>query len=177
MNFLLLPLSYFLSGFLMKFSDDEFDENKNVKMAIVLSVVCGIFAAIASIISGDTTCIYVGVLIGTLLSLKIDGLHHIVTLLIFFILLAVFGFPSFNPFLLVFVVIGALIDEWGNDNPIFYTGGFLQYFFDYRFTLNIVILFLSIFGYFQWYIFICFILFDLGYEFARILFNKYFLLK
>lgn len=177
MNILLLPLSYFLSGFLMKLSDDEYDEKNNIKFAIIYGVICGIFTAIASIISGDATCIFVGILIGTLLALKIDGLHHIVTLLTFFILLAVFGFPSFNAFLLIFIIIGALVDEWGNDNPKFYTGGFLQYFFDYRFTLKIVILLLAIFGYFQWYTFICFILFDLGYESARILFNKYFLLK
>lgn len=177
MNILLLPLFYFLSGFFMKFSDDEYDEKNNIKFAIFYGVICGIFTALASISSGDATCIFVGILIGTLLSLKIDGMHHIVTLLIFFILLAIFGFPSFNTFILIVIIIGALIDEWGNDNPRFYTGGFLQYFFDYRFTLKIFILLLAIFGYFQWYTFFCFILFDFGYEFARFLFNRYFLLK
>lgn len=177
MNILLLPLSYFLSGFFMKLSDDEYDENNNLKLAIIYGIICGIFTAIASIISSDAACIFVGILIGTLLALKIDGKHHIVTLVTFFILLAIFGVSSFNILILIVLIFGTWVDEWGNDNPRVYNGGFWQYFFDYRFTLKIVILLLAVFGYFEWYSFVCFILFELAYESARILFKKRFLKK
>ena len=170
---IILPVSYFLSGFFMKFSDDEYDDNNNTLFAIVLGIICGVFVAIATLSSVDACHIFLGILIGNLLALKIDGKHHVATLLTFFIILAVFGVPQLNSFLLLIIIFGAWIDEWGNDNPKIYNGGFLEYFFDYRCGLKVVILVLAIFGFLSFYSFVYFLLFEFGYELARILFSKY----
>ena len=169
---ILLPVSYFLSGFFMKLSDDEYDEKDNLILGIFFGIFCGIFTAYATCINSDAACIFLGILIGNFIALKIDGYHHIVTLLTFFICLAIFGLSSFNIFLLFFIILGAWVDEWGNDNPNVYNGGFWQYFFDYRFTLKLVILLFAFLGYFNWYSFVYFILFELAYEFARVLFAR-----
>ncbi len=71
-------------------------------------------------------------------------------------------------------ILGAWIDELGNDNPKVYSKGkFFEYFFDYRFSMKVVILLLAIFGYLQLISFVYFLLFEIFYEFARKLFEKY----
>ena len=132
----------------------------------------------------------------TFLSFKIDGIHHIATLLVFLLLYLIWGI--FNPngsiladlslITLLICIISAFIDEIGNDNKQIYNKSkFLKFFFDYRFTMKLAILFLAILGYYQsiagfslpfidflsFSTFIFFILFELSYELANIVFNKY----
>jgi hypothetical protein len=174
MEAIILAASFALSGFFMKFSDDEFDEKNNKTLAIILGIICGIFCAFATINSVDAAYIFIGILIGNLLALKVDGSHHIATLLTFLIILAVIGIPGINGFILLACVLGAWIDELGNDNPSVYSKGkFFKYFFDYRFTMKVVILALALLGYLQLISFVYFILFEVFYELARYLFEKF----
>ena len=83
---IILAASYALSGFFMKLSDDEYDEKSNTIWAILLGVICGAFTAYASSISPDAACIFIAILIGNILSLKVDGIHHIATMASFLIL-------------------------------------------------------------------------------------------
>ncbi|MBX7077008.1 MAG: hypothetical protein K1X33_06800 [Methanobacteriaceae archaeon] len=174
MNAIILAASYALSGFFMKFSDDEFDEKNNRNLAIFLGIICGIFAAYATVTSMDAAYIFIGILVGNLLAMKVDGVHHIATLLTFLIIVAICGIPGINGFILLACLLGAWIDELGNDNPKVYSKGkFFEYFFDYRFTMKVVILLLALFGFLQLISFVYFILFELSYELARYLFEKY----
>lgn len=158
----------------MKFSDDEFDEKNNRNLAIFLGIICGIFAAYATVTSMDAAYIFIGILVGNLLAMKVDGVHHIATLLTFLIIVAICGIPGINGFILLACLLGAWIDELGNDNPKVYSKGkFFEYFFDYRFTMKVVILLLALFGFLQLISFVYFILFELSYELARYLFEKY----
>ena len=173
-NAIILAASYALSGFFMKFSDDEFDEKNNRNLAIFLGIICGIFAAYATVTSMDAAYIFIGILVGNLLAMKVDGVHHIATLLTFLIIVAICGIPGINGFILLACLLGAWIDELGNDNPKVYSKGkFFEYFFDYRFSMKVVILLLAIFGYLQLISFVYFLLFEIFYEFARKLFEKY----
>ena len=70
----------------MKCSDDEFDEKNNRNLAIFLGIICGIFAAYATVTSMDAAYIFIGILVGNLLAMKVDGVHHIATLLTFLII-------------------------------------------------------------------------------------------
>ena len=49
---------------------------------------------------------------------------------------------------------------------------FLNNFFEYRFVMKIVILLLAVYGIFNIWVFVCFILFEISYEFAGIVFKK-----
>ncbi|MER2172166.1 MAG: hypothetical protein ABS938_16235, partial [Psychrobacillus psychrodurans] len=91
-----LALSYFFSGFFMKLSDDEYDEKSNKTMAIVLGIICGLFTALACSIDLDAACIFIAILIGNILALKVDGIHHIATMASFLIAFIIFGLPSFT---------------------------------------------------------------------------------
>ena len=181
-----LALSYFLSGFFMKLSDDEYDEKSNKTMAIVLGIICGLFTALACSIDLDAACIFIAILIGNILALKVDGIHHIATMASFLITMAsfliafiIFGLPSFTFLSIITIIIcmiGAIIDEIGNDNEkIYEKSKFLEYFFDYRFALKVVILLLVLIGLLNIWSFIYFLCFEIAYEIASVLFEKYIL--
>ena len=107
----------------MKLSDDEYDEKSNKAMAIVLGIVCGLFTAYACSIDLDAACIFIAILIGNILALKVDGIHHIATMASFIIAFIFLGLQTFT-FLsiatIIICMIGAIIDELGNDNEKIY---------------------------------------------------------
>ena len=174
-----LTLSYFFSGFFMKLSDDEYDEKSNKAIAIVLGIVCGLFTAYACSIDLDAACIFIAILIGNILALKVDGIHHVATMASFVIAFLLLGLPSFTYLsisTIIICMIGAIIDELGNDNEKIYAKSkFLEYFFDYRFALKVVILLLVLIGLLDFWSFIYFLCFEIAYEIARVLFEKYIL--
>lgn len=176
---IVLAISYFLSGFFMKLSDDYYDEKSDARKAIFLGIVCGLFTALACSIDLDAACIFIAILIGNILALKVDGIHHIATMASFIIAFLLLGLQSFTLLSIATIIIcmiGAIIDELGNDNEkIYEKSKFLEYFFDYRFTLKVVILLLVLIGLLNIWSFIYFLCFEMAYEIARVLFEKYIL--
>ena len=163
----------------MKLSDDYYDEKSDARKAIFLGIVCGLFTALTCSIDLDAACIFLAILIGNILAMKVDGIHHIATMASFLIAFILLGFQSFTLLSIVTIIIcmiGAIIDELGNDNEkIYQKGKFLEYFFDYRFTLKVVILLLVLVGLLNIWSFIYFLCFEIAYEIARVLFEKYIL--
>ena len=82
MNYIFLGILFVLSGFFMKLSDDSYDENKNLNFAIVFGILCAFTCALATLSNAGAAYIFFAILIGNLLVLKIDGIHHIITGLI-----------------------------------------------------------------------------------------------
>ena len=161
----------------MKLSDDEYDEKSNKIIAIILGIVCGLFTAYACSIDLDAACIFIAILVGNILALKVDGIHHIATMASFLIAFIILGFQNFTFLSIVTIIIcmvGAIIDEIGNDNEkIYEKSKFLEYFFDYRFALKVVILLLVLLGLLNIWSFIYFLCFEIAYETARVLFERY----
>jgi len=187
-NFLSIAILYTLSGFLMKLSDDEYDEKSNKITAIVMGMLCALAIAFFSSNNIEASYIFIGIMIGTGLSLKIDGIHHIITLITFLALLFIWGIPDLNLVTLGICTISAFIDEVGNDNErIYKKSKFLYVFFEYRLTMKVAIFILAILGFLQCFAilqitiidflsistFICFLLFELSYELAGFTFKKY----
>ena len=83
MSYIILALLFILSGFFMKYSDDLYDVKHNLTFASVFGVFCGIASALASVYSIEAAYIFIAILIGNLIAFKVDGLHHIITLIIF----------------------------------------------------------------------------------------------
>ena len=188
MNFLSIAILYALSGFLMKLSDDEYDEKSNKIIAIIIGILCGLAIAYLSSNNIDASYIFIGILIGTGLSFKIDGIHHLLTLLTFLVLLLILHIPSLNLITLGICIFSAFIDEIGNDNQrIYKKNKFLKVFFEYRFSMKIAIFILAILGFYQDLTgfqianivflnistFIYFLLFEISYELAGFTFKKY----
>ena len=49
MDYVYLAILFILSGFFMKLSDDEYDENNNLILATFFGVLCALTCAIASV--------------------------------------------------------------------------------------------------------------------------------
>ena len=157
----------------MKYSDDFYDQKHNVKMASFMGICCALVSAMAAIYNVEAAYIFWAILIGNLLALKVDGIHHILTVIIFIVMCLLIGFPEFNYVVLLICILAALSDEIGHEQiPEHTQNRFINLFFEYRFVMKIVILILAVVGEFSIWIFVCFILFEIFYEIAGILFEK-----
>ena len=110
------PILYALSGFFMKLSDDAYDRKKNILLAIFAGILCGVFVGYLAVTSADAACIFIAIVVGTLLSLKVDSLNHVAALVLFILIIVYIGIPSIGIVTLIICSIAAFIDEVGNDN-------------------------------------------------------------
>jgi len=181
-------LLYPLSGFLMKISDDMHDKKNNKQLGILAGILCGILIGFLVTINVDAAYIFFGVFIGTFLAKKINCINHIVTAMIFLIIVFIFGFPAVGIGTVIICTIAAYIDEIGNDNKkIYRKSRLLETFFEYRFALKTTILVLAFLGLMSSYYppfkiygihfmagqtFILFLTFEMAYEFAGIKFDS-----
>ena len=157
----------------MKFSDDLFDISDDLKSAIVFGILCGVASALATVNDVGAAYIFISILIGNALVLKVDGFHHIITLIVFIIVCLIYGIPELSLIVLLICILAALSDEVGHDNISKLTdNGFLNLFFEYRFVMKIVIFLLAIFNAFDFLVFIYFIIFEVAYEIAGVIFEK-----
>ena len=148
----------------MKLSDDACDIGSDKPLAIVLGILCAITSAFATASSASAACIFLGILIGNLLALKVDGIHHIITLFVFVIISLILGIPELNLVILLFCIFAALLDEVGHELISNLTSDkFLNYFFEYRCAMKVVIFLLAICGVFNMWFFVFFILFEFAY--------------
>jgi hypothetical protein len=181
------PILYALSGFFMKLSDDAYDRKKNIFLAILAGILCGVFVGYLAVTSADAACIFIAIVVGTLLSLKVDSLNHVAALVLFILIVVYIGIPSIGIVTLIICSIAAFIDEVGNDNLwVKNRGKMTELFFEYRFSLKITVLLFAVLGilqtlfplleipgiqYFLFQTFLYFILFDLFYEIAGLKFD------
>jgi len=189
---LLEAILYALSGFFMKFSDDALDMENNTLLGVMGGIICVVGIGYLSVNFTDAATIFLAILLGTLFSGKVDKVGHLVTLIIFLAILAVFGIPEIGLIALAMCTIAAWLDEVGNDRESLKGVKIVETFFNYRCTMKITVLVLSILGglqmiypqimgvnsqllgmnLFQPVTFIYFILFDLAYEMAGLKFNR-----
>ncbi|AUB58504.1 hypothetical protein BK008_09400 [Methanobacterium sp. MZ-A1] len=177
---ILEAILYASSGFFMKFSDDALDMENNTIMGVISGLICVAGIGYLSVNFPDAATIFLAILMGTLFSGKVDKLGHIVTLVIFLAILVIFGLPSIGLGALIICTLAAWVDEVGNDRESLKGKKIVETFFNYRFTMKIVVLALALLGAFypvqfqgfQPVTFIYFILFDLSYELAGLKFNR-----
>lgn len=157
----------------MKYSDDLYDVNNNLRFASVFGILCGIASGLATVYSAEAAYIFLAILIGNFIALKVDGFHHIITLIVFLIIVLIGGLPELRLLILVICILAALSDEIGHELIGNITKNkFLNLFFEYRFVMKVVIFLLAICGVFSIWIFVCFIIFELSYEGAGIVFES-----
>lgn len=157
----------------MKYSDDLYDVNHNLMAASVFGVLCGIASAIAAVSDVGAAYIFIAILIGNLLAFKVDGIHHVITLIVFVVICLIFSIPNLSLIVLLICILAALGDEIGHETISKITDNrFLNLFFEYRFVMKIAILLLAVCGAFDILVFVCFIIFELSYVSAGFVFEK-----
>ena len=174
MNYIVLVLLFILSGFFMKYSDDLYDVNNDMVLSTILGIICAIASVVASLYNTDAAYIFISILIGNLIVFKVDGIHHIVTLIVFAVILFIAGIPNLSLVILLICILGIISDEIGHELiPNMTDNRFLNFFFEYRFVMKIVVLLLAVCGIFDIWIFFCFIMFEIFYVVAGIVFERY----
>ena len=174
MNYIFLALLFSLSGFFMKYSDDLYDVNHNLTFSTFFGILCAIASVAATLYSNDAAYIFISILIGNLIVLKVDGIHHIITLIVFLVVLLAVGIPDLRLVILLICILAAISDEIGHELiPNMTENRFLNLFFEYRFVMKIVIFLLAVCGVFNIWIFVCFIFFELFYVGAEIVFERF----
>lgn len=174
MNYIILAILFILSGFFMKYSDDLYDVNHDQRLSTFFGIICALASVAATLYNTDAAYIFISILIGNLIVLKVDGIHHIVTLIVFAVILLIVGIPDLSLVILLICILGIISDEIGHELiPTMTDNRFLNFFFEYRFMMKIVVLLLAACGIFDIWIFACFILFELSYVGAGIVFENY----
>lgn len=174
MSYIILAFLFLLSGFFMKYSDDFFDENHDLVFATVFGILCAITSAAATIYSVEAAYIFIAILIGNLLVFKVDGIHHIFTLILFLVILLICGIPELSIIVLLICTLAAIADEVGHESiPRVTENKFLNLFFEYRCVMKVVILLLAVYGVFSIWLFLCFISFEIAYVVAGFVFEEF----
>ncbi|OPX57857.1 MAG: hypothetical protein A4E25_01938 [Methanobacterium sp. PtaB.Bin024] len=175
---------YALSGFFMKFSDDALDQKDNTLLGVASGLLCVAGIGYLAVNFSDAATIFLAILLGTLLSAKVDKIGHMVTLIVFLVILFIWGIPTFGIITLAICTLAAWLDEMGNDRESFERIKIVKTFFNYRCAMKIAVLILSILGglqltsqipglnFFQPITFIYFMLFDLAYELSGLEFDR-----
>lgn len=159
----------------MKFSDDAYDVSQNRVNSLIFGILCAVSAAAATVYSTGAAYIFIAILIGNLIAFKVDGIHHIVTLLIFIFICCICGIPQLSLVILLFCVFSALFDEVGHETINQLTDNkYLSYFFDYRCAMKVVVFILAVCGVFSWYTFLFFLIFEITYEIAGVIYEDLF---
>ena len=158
----------------MKYSDDLNDVNHNIVFASIFGILCGLTSALATVSDVGAAYMFLAILIGNMIVLKVDGIHHILALVIFVAGCLIGGIPAnLNLVVLMICILAAIADEVGHDTICKITDNrFLNLFFEYRFVMKIVVLLLALSGAFSIWIFLCFIMFEIAYVFAEVIFEK-----
>ena len=158
----------------MKYSDDLFDVNHDLKMASITGVFCALTSAIATISNIGAAYIFISILVGNLLALKVDSIPHWVTLAVFVALCLIAGIPNLDMIVLIICILAAITDEIGHEViPTASENRFLNLFFEYRFVMKIVVLLLAVYGAFSLWVFAFFLAFEIAYELEGVIFEKF----
>lgn len=115
MNYIILAILFILSGFFMKYSDDLYNVNHNRTLSTFLGIICAIASVAATLYNTDAAYIFISILIGNIIVLKVDGIHHIVTLVVFTVVLLFAGIPDLSLVILLICILGIISDEIGHE--------------------------------------------------------------
>ena len=174
MNYIILAILFILSGFFMKLSDDLFDVNNDSTISTIFGILCGVASGLAAIYNSEAAYIFISILIGNFLVLKVDGIHHIISLITFAIILLIGGIPNLSLVILLICILAIMSDEVGHELISKVTQDkFLNLFFEYRFVMKIVVFLLAVCGVFDIWAFVCFMMFEIAYVFGGFIFESF----
>ena len=158
----------------MKYSDDLFDVNDDSAVSTVFGVLCGVASGLAAVSSVEAAYIFISILIGNFLVLKVDGIHHIIALITFAAILLIGCIPDLSLVVLLICILAIVSDEVGHELVGKFTQDrFLNLFFEYRFVMKIAVLLLAVCGVFDIWAFVCFLMFEIAYVFGGIIFERF----
>ncbi|MHA2072859.1 MAG: hypothetical protein ACW985_13885 [Candidatus Thorarchaeota archaeon] len=170
-EWILYYAAYLLAGLTLKLGDDLLDELNRPTAALGPLVLSGVLFGFIMTLSEWDLVLLGAIVIGVLMSGKVNKPQFLVGFIMIGTLLFLVGVPAisdgFSRFILLLaLLLAAIIDERGNEWADRDEKPVISYFFEYRFSLKMTVLLLSII----WPAFfgaaVGLWLFDVGYELA-----------
>ncbi|MHA2385602.1 MAG: hypothetical protein ACXAEE_05275 [Candidatus Thorarchaeota archaeon] len=170
-EWLLYYIAYSLAGLTLKLGDDLLDELNRPNVAVVPLALSGVLFGLIMTLSEWDLVLLGAIVIGVLMSGKVNKPQFLVGFIMIGTLLFLVGVPAisdgFSRFILLLaLLLAAIIDERGNEWADRDEKPVISYFFEYRFSLKVTVLLLSLI----WPAFLLAALglwlFDFGYEIA-----------
>lgn len=161
--------TYMMAGMSLKLGDDLLDEFDNPSLAWYPLGISGVLFGLLMVQSEWDLVLLTAIIVGVLLSGKVNRREFVIGFAAIGIILLVFGIPEIAGILdwsalLIMLFMASVLDERGNDWTDESTNPLASMFFKYRFTLKISALLLAI----PWPAFfpvaIGLWMFDIGYE-------------
>ena len=177
LELLIYLIFYFSAGATLKLGDDFLDELDSSYLAgVPLTIAGGFFGYLMAFSEWDLVLLS-SIIIGVLLSGKVDNISYLGGFVAIFFFLYLLGVPTVTDWygwltLLISLLLAAVLDEKGNDWADKSASPKASRFFEYRMTLKVSVLLLSI----PWpdFLFAAIGLwcFDIGYEFIHWMIKK-----
>lgn len=163
--------AYLLAGLTLKIGDDLLDELDRPDLSWIPLALAGVLFGFIMTVSEWDLALMTSIIIGVLVSGKVNRLQFVVGFLLIFSVVIFVGLPPISSWLdwltvVIMMFLAAVLDERGNDwaNQEIFPKAYK--FFEYRFTLKISVILISILWPLLFPAAIGLWFFDLGYEIA-----------
>ncbi|MCF2135725.1 MAG: hypothetical protein K9W43_00625 [Candidatus Thorarchaeota archaeon] len=163
---------YLAAGVTLKLGDDLLDELNRPRLAWIPLLLAGVSFGILMTQTEWDLVLMTAIILAVIASGKVNRPQFFIGFVMIGGILWYVGIPQITNWfvwvtILVTLMVGAALDEWGNDRTERFSKGMMNTFFEYRFTLKLSALVLGMF----WREFIPTAiglwLFDIGYELTR----------
>lgn len=164
-------LAYLLAGFTLKIGDDFLDELDKPGLSWVPLALAGVLFGFIMTVSEWDLALMTSILIGVLASGKVNRLQFVVGFVLIFSVVAFVGLPPIISLLdwltlVIMMFLAAVLDERGNEWADQEISPRAYKFFEYRFTLKISVILISLLWPLLFPAAVGLWFFDLGYEIA-----------
>lgn len=164
-------LAYLLAGFTLKIGDDFLDELDKPGLSWVPLALAGVLFGFIMTVSEWDLALMTSILIGVLASGKVNRLQFVVGFVLIFSVVTFVGLPPIISLLdwltlVIMMFLAAVLDERGNEWADQEISPRAYKFFEYRFTLKISVILISLLWPLLFPAAVGLWFFDLGYEIA-----------
>ncbi len=142
-------MAYWLAGLTLKFGDDLLDELDRPDYASFPLAISGVLFGLLMTLNIWDFVLLAAIVIGVVLSGKVNKPQFLIGFIMIGSILMLRGVPPVVDWamplaFIIALLVAAVVDEIGNDWADRGERRFLSYFFQYRFTLKVLVLLLSI---------------------------------
>ncbi|TFH04743.1 MAG: hypothetical protein E4H14_14070 [Candidatus Thorarchaeota archaeon] len=171
--------AYLLAGLTLKIGDDLLDELDKPELSWVPLALAGVLFGFIMTVSEWDLALMTSIIIGVIVSGKVNRLQFVVGFTLIFAVVLLVGIPPISSWLdwltlVIMMFLAAVLDERGNDwadkevSPRAYT------FFEYRFTMKVSVILISLIWPLLFPAAIGLWFFDMGYEIAGWITRKHY---
>ena len=163
--------AYLLAGLTLKIGDDLLDELDKPDLSWVPLALAGILFGLIMTVSEWDLALMMSIIIGVIVSGKVNRLQFVVGFVLIFVVVILLGIPPITSWLdwltlVIMMFFAAVLDERGNEWTDQEISPKAYKFFEYRFTMKVSVILISLVWPLLFPAAVGLWFFDLGYEIA-----------